>query len=123
MCPWSTKRQLYISLLLNKVLIIARYEPGVMHLSTQTIKLYSNLLSFSEPLKQAHRILTCGTAENKERLVKRKYISIFMHKFKMLGTNGCFVSCYAVSHTFSLGPQVYIELQRMQCLLQYFLHA
>ena len=63
-----------------------------MHLSTQTIKLYSNLLSFSEPLKQAHRILTCGTAENKERLVKRKYISIFMHKFKMLGTNGCFVS-------------------------------
>ena len=42
-------------------------QPGVMHLSTQTIKLYSNLLSFSERLKKAHRILTCGTMENKER--------------------------------------------------------
>ena len=63
-----------------------------MHLSTQTIKLYSNLLSFSEPLKKAHRILTCGTAENKERLVKQKDILIFMDEFKMLGTNGCFVS-------------------------------
>ena len=62
---------------------------GVMHLSTQTIKLYSNLLSFSEPLKKAHWILTCGTAENKERFETKRY---FMHKFKMLGTNGCFVS-------------------------------
>ena len=65
-------------------------QPGVMHLSTQTIKLYSNLLiSFSEPLKKAHRILTWGTAENKERFETKRY---FMHKFKMLGTNGCFVS-------------------------------
>ena len=60
-----------------------------MHLSTQTIKLYSNVLSFSELLKKAHRILTCGTAENKERFETKRY---FMHKFKMLGTNGCFVS-------------------------------
>ena len=60
-----------------------------MHLSPQTIKVYSNLLSFSEPLKKAHRILTCGTAENKERFETKRY---FMHKFKMLGTNGCFVS-------------------------------
>ena len=63
-------------------------QPGVMHLSTQTIKLYSNLLSFSEPLKKAHRILTCGTAENKERFETKRY---FMHKFKMSVTNGCFV--------------------------------
>ena len=64
-------------------------QPGVMPLSTQTIKLYSNLLSFSETLKKAHRILTCGTAKNKERFETKRY---FMHKFKMLGTNGCFVS-------------------------------
>ena len=51
-------------------------QPGVMHLSTQTIKLYSNLLSFSEPLKKAHRILTCGTAENKERLKRKDILCI-----------------------------------------------
>ena len=66
-------------------------QPGVMHLSTQTITLYSDLLSFSESLKKAHRILTCGTAENKERFETKSY---FMHKFKMLGTNRCFVLYY-----------------------------
>ena len=60
--------------------------PGMMHLSTQAIKLYSYLLSFSEPLKKAHWILTCGTPENKERFETKRY---FMHKFKMLGTNRC----------------------------------
>ena len=83
-------------------------QPGVMHLSTQAIKLYSNLLSFSEPLKKAHRILTCGTAENKERFETKRY---FMHKFKMLGTNGCFVSFINfITHT--------IKCQQLNCLYQ-----
>ena len=51
-------------------------QPGAMHLSTQTIKLYSNLLSFSEPLKKPHRILTCETAENKERLERKNILCI-----------------------------------------------
>ena len=61
-------------------------QPGVMHLSTQTIKLYRNLLSFSEPLKKAHRILTCGTAENKERMKRKDILCINLKR------NGCFVS-------------------------------
>ena len=52
-----------------------------MHLSTQTIKLYSNLLSFSEPLKKTHRILTCGTAENKERFKRKDILCITRHTF------------------------------------------
>ena len=86
-------------------------QPGVMHLSTQTIKLYSNLLSFSEPLKKAHRIgciLTCGTAKNKERFETKRY---FMHKFKMLGTNGCLCLSLAVLQTRLKG-------QQLNCLCQ-----
>ena len=78
-------------------------QPGVMHLRTQTIKLYSNLLSFSEPLKKAHRILSCGTAENKERFETKTY---FLHKFKMLGKNGCLCLSLTLLQTRLKGQQL-----------------